>query len=318
MKKVLFFLASILLLASCDNYPIYYPDGGGDNDDNTSDVRTIDYTLTEDDYRAIVANTKNDALALAECPIDPETDSIDYTLYEAFKSIADTLAFNHKAPAEIYVPKFLAEKFPQLSSGSKINLTYNVLGRDSIIVETVTFSRYNVWVSAIYYRQAIAGDGDQGKLVIQDVIKDDALSYVWSFSNNYGMKASAYKVGNYPSLSWVVTPSIDLRYAKNPKFSFDQARKYGVDFFKECLVMVSTDYVGDVTKCHWDTIPYNQDEQGNFLVPDGSSWTFINTGEMDLSKYVGKKIHIGFQYTSSYEGAATWEFKNLLVSEPAE
>lgn len=318
MKKVLFFLASILLLASCDNYPIYYPDGGGENDDNTSDVRTIDYTLTEDDYRAIVANTKNDALALAECPIDPETDSIDYTLYEAFKSIADTLAFNHKAPAEIYVPKFLAEKFPQLSSGSKINLTYNVLGRDSIIEETVTFSRYNVWVSAIYYRQAIAGDGDQGKLVIQDVIKDDALLYVWSFSNQYGMKASAYKGGNYPSLSWVVTPSIDLRYAKNPKFSFDQARKYGVDFFKECLVMVSTDYVGDVTKCHWDTIPYNQDEQGNFLVPDGSSWTFMNTGEMDLSKYVGKKIYIGFQYLSSEVSCPTWEIKNLLVAEPEE
>ena len=63
MKKVLFFLASILLLASCDNHPIYYPDGGGDNDDNTSDVRTIDYTLTEDDYRAIVANASFFVLA---------------------------------------------------------------------------------------------------------------------------------------------------------------------------------------------------------------------------------------------------------------
>lgn len=317
MKQIFFYLAIVLIFFSCEKRYIYY--GGGDGNDSPSGVLTIEYTLTEDDYKAIVANKDNHVIALSECPIDPITGSIiDSIQYKAFKFIADTLAFNTHAPAEIYVPAFLSEKFPRLSSGSKINLTYNVLGRDSIIVETVTFSRYNVWVSAIYYRQAIAGDGDQGKLVIQDVIKDDALSYVWSFSNQYGMKATAYKGGNYPSLSWVITPSIDLRYAKNPKFSFDQARKFGVDFFKECLVMVSTDYVGDVTKCHWDTIPYNQDEQGNFLVPDGSSWTFMNTGEMDLSKYVGKKIYIGFQYLSSEVSCPTWEIKNLLVSEPAE
>ena len=158
-------------------------------------------------------------IALSECPIDPIIGSIiDSIQYKAFKFIADTLAFNTHAPAEIYVPAFLSEKFPRLQPGSMIRLSYHVLRSDSIIVETVTFSRFDVWVSAIYYRQAIAGDGDQGKLVIQDVIKDDALSYVWSFSNQYGMKATAYKGGNYPSLSWVITPSIDLRYAKNPKF----------------------------------------------------------------------------------------------------
>lgn len=317
MKQIFFYLAIVLIFFSCEKRYIYY--GGGDGNDSPSGVLTIEYTLTEDDYKAIVANKDNHVIALSECPIDSITGSIiDSIQYKAFKFIADTLAFNTHAPAEIYVPAFLSEKFPRLQLGSMIRLSYHVLRSDSIIVETVTFSRFDVWVSAIYYRQAIAGDGNQGKLVIQNVIKDDELSYVWSFSNRYGMIASAYKGNNYPSLSWVVTPSIDLRYAKNPKFSFDQARKYGVDFFKECLVMVSTDYVGDVTKCHWDTIPYNQDEQGNFLVPDGSSWTFMNTGEMDLSKYVGKKIHIGFQYTSSSEGAATWEFKNLLVSEPAE
>ena len=318
MKQIFFYLAIVLIFFSCEKRYIYY--GGGDGNDSPSGVLTIEYTLTEDDYKAIVANKDNHVIALSECPIDSITGSIiDSIQYKAFKFIADTLAFNTHAPAEIYVPAFLSEKFPRLQPGSMIRLSYHVLRSDSIIVETVTFSRFDVWVSAIYYRQAIAGDGDQGKLVIQDVIKDDELSYVWSFSNQYGMKATAYKGKNYyPTQSWVITPSIDLRYAKNPKFSFDQARKYGVDFFKECLVMVSTDYVGDVTKCHWDTIPYNQDEQGNFLVPDGSSWTFMNTGEMDLSKYVGKKIYIGFQYLSSEVNSPTWEFKNLLVSEPQE
>ena len=317
MKKVLFFLASILLLASCDNYPIYYPDGGGDNDDNTSDVRTIDYTLTEDDYRAIVANTKNDALALAECPIDPETDSIDYTLYEAFKSIADTLAFNHKAPAEIYVPKFLAEKFPQLSSGSKINLTYNVLGRDSIIVETVTFSRYNVWVSAIYYRQAIAGDGDQGKLTIQDILLTDPLTYVWYYSAAYGMCASAFKhVNSYDSESWLVTPQIDLSRAKTPQFGFDHAFNKAPNFTDECAVLVSTNYAGDVKTCDWTQLDWNLNEDGTQNVPAGTSWTVQHTGYFDFTPFVGKKINIAFRYTTSNGISGTWELKNLLLSEP--
>ena len=189
---------------------------------------------------------------------------------------------------------------------------------DGIVESKSTFSLSDVWGSSIYYKQAIVGEG-QGKLVIQDVNLDPALTYVWKYDAKYGMKATAYVGGkNYPSQSWVVTPAIDLGRAKNPQLSFDQARKYGVDFLKECFVMASTDYAGDVTTCNWDTIPYNQDEEGNFLVPDGSSWNFMSTGEMDLSKYVGQKVYIGFQYNSSELGSATWEFKNLLVSEPQE
>ena len=319
MKKILFFLASVLLLASCENY--YMDKYLGGSDYNPVDVRTIDYTLTEDDYKAIVSNTTNDALALAACPVDSiKTDSItDYTNYDAFKAIADTFAFSNAAPAETYVPAFLTNKFPQFSAGSIVNLTYNYLGTDSITEIKATFSLSDVWGSSIYYKQAIAGDADQGKLVIQNVIMDAPLSYVWSFTSNYGMKATAYVGGvNHPSESWVITPGIDLSRAKNPQLSFDQARKYGVDFLKECFVMVSTDYAGDVTKCTWDYIPFNKDAEGKYIVPDGSSWTFMGTGEMDLTSYVGNTVYIGFKYTSSAEGSATWEFKNLLVAEPQE
>ena len=316
MKKILFFLATMLVFASCENYYIDKHLGGSDY--NPTDVRTIDYTLTEADYSAIAANAKNIEIAKALCTYDSIiTDSIiDSTYYHALLQIADTLAFNGLAPAETYVPAFLNEKFPQLSAGSIVNLTYNNVGESQ--PAKATFSLADVWGSSIYYKQAIAGDGNQGKLVIQDVYKDHALSYVWKYDNSYGMKATAYiKPTNYKSTSWVVTPAINLARATNPQLSFDQARKYGVDFFKECFVMASTDYAGDVTTCHWDTIPYNQDEEGKFLVPDGTTWNFMSTGEMDLSKYVGQQVYIGFQYNSSEEGSATWEFKNLLVAEPA-
>ena len=64
MKKVLFFLASALILASCENYYIDKNLGGSDYD--PTDVRTIDYTLTDADYKSIVGNKDNVALALAD------------------------------------------------------------------------------------------------------------------------------------------------------------------------------------------------------------------------------------------------------------
>ena len=313
MKKILFFLAIVLVFASCENWYIDKHLGGSDF--NPTDVRTIDYTLNEADYKAVVENTTNQELALAELVTDT-MGVVDSTAYFAFLQIAENLAFSGSAPAEVYVPALLVDKFPQLSPGSIVNLTYGYLTADGIVESKSTFSLSDVWGSSIYYKQAIAGEG-QGKLVIQDVEIDPALSYVWKYDAKYGMKATAYVGGkNYPSKSWVVTPAIDLGRAKNPQLSFDQARKYGVEFLKECFVMASTDYAGDVTQCKWDTIPYNQDEEGNYLVPDGSSWNFMSTGELDLSKYVGQKVYIGFQYNSSELGSATWEFKNLLVAEP--
>lgn len=193
----------------------------------------------------------------------------------------------------------------------------NFVENDGISLQTATFSLSDIWGSTIYYKQAIVGEG-QGNLVIQNV-ETSGLDYIWIYDAKYGMKASAYANGtNNKSEAWVVTPAINLQRAKNPQLSFDQARKYGVDFLKECFVMASTDYAGDVTTCTWDSIPFNKDEEGNYIVPDGSSWTFMSTGELDLSMYVGGEVYIGFKYTSSELGSATWEFKNLLVAEPEE
>ena len=62
------------MLASCENF--YIDQNLGGSDYNPTDVRTIDYTLTDADYKSIVSNKSNIALALAECT--PE-DSSAYT-----------------------------------------------------------------------------------------------------------------------------------------------------------------------------------------------------------------------------------------------
>lgn len=39
----------------------------------------------------------------------------------------------------------------------------------------------------------------------------------------------------------------------------------------------------------------------------------MSTGQMDLSKYAGKKIQVAFHYTSDTK-AGTWEVKNLKIN----
>ena len=284
---------------------------------NQDGKKTVLYQYTDGKWKAY----KNDAATVVAIPEDVYS-AVGYTyLLEKNKNVLTT---------------FLAQEYPYAQAGKAFAVVYvstkegaynaiefvydgaTFVENLGISFATSTFSLSDVWGSTIYYKQAIAGDSDQGKLVIQDVITDPALSYIWQFTSAYGMKATAYIAPtNYPTESWVVTPAIDLSRAKMPQLSFDQARRYGVDFLQECFVMISTDYAGDVTACTWTHVPFNQDEEGAYIVPDGSSWNFMSTGEMDLTEWAGQQVYIGFKYTSSSAGSATWEFKNLLVSEPA-
>ena len=137
MKKILFFFASALMLAACENY--YIDKNLGGSDYNPTDVRTVDYTLTDADYKNIVSNKANVAIALAECT--PE----DSSAYTAFLQVANDLAFNNVAVADVYVPAFLAAKFPQFSKGSLFNVTYKTTtGRPAYLSTFANTTKYTL------------------------------------------------------------------------------------------------------------------------------------------------------------------------------
>lgn len=193
-----------------------------------------------------------------------------------------------------------------------------------IITETMSFALTEEWLAnlSVYYKQAIMGEG-QGKLVTQDVSLGEGITYVWTYAASYGMKGTSYASGAHAAESWVVTPGIKLKNSKQPALNFDQAINYGPDDEnrqKEMSVWVSTDYAGDVTTCNWTLLPWNAfDDATSLGFPETNSWTFYNTGDMDLSEWNGKTIYIGFRYYAE-EGwtCSTWEFKNLLVHEVEE
>lgn len=131
------------------------------------------------------------------------------------------------------------------------------------------------------------------------------LSYIWSHDSGYKCaKASAYVSGTrYEQINYLVSPVLDLTGVESAKMTFDHAGNYFSGTESSSANVCVREVGGD-----WDTLN---------IPTYFTSWTFVNSGDIDLSAYVGKYIQIGFKYSSSSSVAGTWEIKNLEVSEGA-
>ena len=199
--------------------------------------------------------------------------------------------------------------------------TYNGTGfvmNTGFTTDVMSFVLSQSWVANIstYYTTPFVGDGP-ADFTIQHV-NLDGLNYVWRYQAAYGMTASGYVSGsNHPVEDWLISPKIRLKKSVAPYLTFDHAVRYGNEAYnKEWLkVMVTNNFTGDVTTTEWEHLEFPDS------IPDGSNWTFLNTGKFDLSKYNGESIVIAFQYnttTGELTSAPTWEIQHVLVAEPEE
>ena len=192
-----------------------------------------------------------------------------------------------------------------------------------IIEETMSFVLSSGWAANLstYFRQAVAGEGNLGKIALHHYNLEDGITYIWRFDNAYGMRGSAYAGGPHYGEGWFVTPKIKLKNSVSPALSFDHALNYGPldeTRLEQITVWVSTDYVDDAASATWTQLPWNE-WNGETGVPDANSWTFFNSGRMDLSQWNNQTIYIGFRYkTEAGQTCPTWEVKNILVNEPEE
>ena len=146
---------------------------------------------------------------------------------------------------------------------------------------------------------------NQGDFTIHNVELSPSLSYVWSHDASYGyMKASAFLGQSYASSSWLVSPLLDLTAAQNPTLTFDHVTNKFPDIAtakQQVSLAISVDG-GD-----WQTV----------AIPNWSTnadWTFVNAGTIDLAAYAGKKIKVGFHYTSTDGVSGSWEIKNFAIN----
>lgn len=142
--------------------------------------------------------------------------------------------------------------------------------------------------------------GDNGGCSIEIAQAPTEGGKLWTNTAQYGWKASGFVGGkNNVSNGSIVTPVIDLAEYESATFSFNHAEKFDTNPAERMSVEVRCE--GATTKL--DGINW----------PSGNNWTFVSSGDVDLTPFAGKKIQIVFHYTSTTYVAGTWEISDISV-----
>ena len=124
MKKNLFIpLAALILLAGCDYNDKYFD--GLDEISRPTDVKKIEYTLTDEDYATIASNATNKALAKERGHEDE------------LAALKTSMTFTATITSIDYLPAFIAAKWYTADDKSVVKITCNEEGAASSLSEAV-------------------------------------------------------------------------------------------------------------------------------------------------------------------------------------
>lgn len=147
--------------------------------------------------------------------------------------------------------------------------------------------------------------GGLDAFTFDNILLPEGGSFVWRVDAKYGLVSSAFIGGSAKaSDSWAISPVIDLSGYKSATLSFRHAaNKFdNIDNVKaHCHLGVRTE--GGA----WTEVAIPE-------MPEGTSWNFIGSGDIDLTSFAGKKVQIGFHYTSTTSVCGSWEIDNIQVS----
>ena len=113
----------------------------------------------------------------------------------------------------------------------------------------------------------------------------------------------------------MVSPTVDLSGTTAPFLSFDNVVRYtpGPQPNDGLELLISSDYDGT-------SDPTQQGSWTNITsyVPnwdvDSGDWTFVSSGNIDLTSFIAPTISVAFKYTGTNTDGATWEIDNILIN----
>lgn len=270
-----------------------------------------------------------------------EYESKNVTVEPIDPSVYVSLGKSSISNPDYVLPLYLANTFPYAEKDKTVALIYND-GKKNVAVE-YTFDGTQ-WNKAVNYEKAtvtytLDEDGwaakadylNQGLTALNSTdataIKEaygwniecvggiGDLTYVWSATTSYGLKASAFANNTrYTTDAWAISPVMNFKKAKNPVLTFEEAQKYaGTPLSDYLQVWVGTHYDAEAGKASAEWTNVTDKLEGER--PDGSNWNF-STVTLDLSAYASQSnVVVAFRYVSNETYAATWEFKNIVCKE---
>ena len=127
---------------------------------------------------------------------------------------------------------------------------------------------------------------------------------VAAYQGNHYAYANGFTGGAaHANEDWCISPAFNLGDYVNPVLTFRTATKFTGPVLE---VFFSNDYDGeDPTVATW-TVLTCQLSTGNY--------TWVESGDIDLSDFSGDNCYIGFKYTSTDEAAAAWEVDDIVLA----
>lgn len=134
-----------------------------------------------------------------------------------------------------------------------------------------------------------------------------AGSAPWQYDSSRAyMKISGFKMGD--SESWLLSPRFDLSAIDYAFFTVRQTHAFFTKW-EDLQVLVSADYEGgNPSTSNWTPIAI-ETKPG-----EDEKWSFVTSEKIDISRFAGGKLVIGFRYRSTNDNAATWEIDELTIS----
>lgn len=158
-------------------------------------------------------------------------------------------------------------------------------------------------------------DNETTAFTFKDVTLSGGLTRVWKVASNnnnnngYLYASAFYSNASHASESWAVSPAILLGDSKKATLSFKHAinKLADVSTMKDMMTAwISTNYTGDVRTAEWQQLVIPK-------YPEGVNWTFVESGDIDLTAYCGKAVYIAFKYTSTDGNSGAWEIDNFTI-----
>ncbi|MDE6768226.1 MAG: choice-of-anchor J domain-containing protein [Muribaculaceae bacterium] len=246
----------------------------------------------------LITNQPEEVLAINK---EVKTYTVSEENYqEAWGSTEDFIkGFAPITPAAASIPTILLNQYPDAAKGE-----FAVVAYEEAAVNPV-FGGGAVEEPTVYIDQPFKDNMDG--FYLENVLLPEGSTYVWSLDSSRGyMKASGYvNKKDCDSEGWLISDEFTLNENANAVLTFDQAFNYFTDAAtaaKEATVNIR-EKGGDWVNL---TVP---------TLPETMGWTFVASGDIDLSAYNGKTVQIRFCYKSTAAKAGTWEVNNVKLAD---
>lgn len=178
-----------------------------------------------------------------------------------------------------------------------------VAGKDSTTTVTPTPPPANndSTAKAIYTKTLL--DNAEGWTLNEGTVPTE-VPHIWQQSSKYGLVATGYEKSSkkrYASSAIAISPTLQLG-AKSTLTFEHAANFFGKAKLNETIFLL----VREAGQKEWQNLAIP-------TMPSGKDFNYVASGSIDLSAWAGKKVQLGFKYTSTTQTAGTWEFKNIVV-----